>query len=156
MAMAQTERRIAAEASGLGRHLAVVRRDMSGADSWLARALSSLESDVHHSDSWLTPRVDIEQRESEWVVDVELAGVKKDDVSVQVERGLLTVTADITEPERKGVLRHRSRRYGVRTFTVQLPSEVSDDAVTAMLEDGILRISVPTDPPATVTKVEVQ
>ena len=80
-----------------------------------------------------TPAVDIQETENEYLVKTELPEVKKEDVKVTVENGILTIQGERKqEKEEKGKKFHRiERSYGtfLRTFTV--PEEVEPTKVTA-------------------------
>ena len=93
---------------------------------------------------WM-PVVDIQETETEYLVKVELAEVKKEDVKVTVENGVLTVQGERKqEKEENGKKFHRiERSYGtfLRTFTVPLDAE--ENKVAADFKDGILRVHLP-------------
>jgi HSP20 family protein len=74
---------------------------------------------------------------------VELPGVKEDDVDIEINGRELTVTGEIKEKERAGVLRRRTRKVGEFTYSVTLPDEIDDDSITATLDGGVLTIRVP-------------
>src|SRR5215472_8624482 len=56
------------------------------------------------------PLVDLEETDSEWIFEVELPGVDRDDVRVEVTDSELSINGETKERERAGVLRHRTRR----------------------------------------------
>lgn len=93
---------------------------------------------------WM-PVVDIQETETEYLVNAELPEVRKEDVKVTVENGVLTVQGERKqEKEEKGKRFHRiERSYGtfLRTFTVPLDAEESK--VAADFKDGILRVHLP-------------
>jgi HSP20 family protein len=93
---------------------------------------------------WM-PAVDIQETETEYLLKAELPEVKKEDVKVTVENGVLTIQGERKqEKEEKGKKFHRiERSYGtfLRTFTVPLDSE--DNKVAADFKDGILRVHLP-------------
>ncbi len=91
----------------------------------------------------VVPQADIEERDDAYVVDVELPGVRREDVSVEVSQGRLTVTGERRERARVGLLRHRSRTTGRFCLSVALPAEVDGDGVTATLDHGLLTVVVP-------------
>ena len=75
---------------------------------------------------WVPP-VDVEETEDAWIVEAELPGVDKKDVDVQVRDSELTITGEIKERERKGILRRRTRRVGEFEFRVALPEALVRD-----------------------------
>ncbi len=86
---------------------------------------------------------DLEETDDAYVVEVELPGVKRDDINVEVAGRRLTVSGERKERQRTGILRHSTRTVGRFEHEVVLPGEVDDEGVEAMLEEGVLRVRVP-------------
>jgi HSP20 family protein len=76
------------------------------------------------------------------VPSVELLGVKRDDIDIQLDGRRLTVRAERKQPERKGLLRRTTRTSGRYFLEVVLPGEVDPDDVEANLEDGVLTVRI--------------
>ena len=91
----------------------------------------------------VVPAADIHETDESYLVEIELPGVKQDDLSVEIVGGQLTVTGERRQRERVGLLRHRSRTTGRYRFDVRLPAEVDGDQVQASLDDGVLTVVVP-------------
>jgi HSP20 family protein len=109
----------------------------------LARHVNSLwESGFGDVDGW-SPRADVEETDDAYSVEVELPGVRREDIDVELDGGLLTVSGEVEEKERTGILRRRTRRVGLFRYTVTLPGEVDADEVSARLRDGVLTVRVP-------------
>ena len=94
------------------------------------------------ADRWV-PLADIEETDDAYLIELELPGVKKDDVDIEINGRELTVTGEIKEKERDGILRRRTRKVGEFTYSVTLPMEIDDDNVSATLDSGVLTIRVP-------------
>ncbi len=62
-------------------------------------------------DPW-APLADVEDTEDAYVMELELPGAKKDDVTVEVTDGELDIHGEVKDKERKGVLRRQTRRIG--------------------------------------------
>jgi HSP20 family protein len=90
-----------------------------------------------------TPLGDLEELDDAWLLQVELPGVKREDVDIQLTGRRLLVRAERKETERKGLLRRSTRTTGRYFLEVMLPSEVDPERVEASLEDGVLTIRVP-------------
>ena len=92
-----------------------------------------------------TPVVDIQETDLDYLVKAELPEVKKEDVKVTFENGVLTLQGERRqEKEEKGKKFHRiERSYGsfLRTFTV--PLDTDETKVTAEFKDGILKVRLP-------------
>jgi len=92
--------------------------------------------------SWV-PAVDIEETDDAFLVEAELPGVKRDDVTVELQNNELMIHGEVKERERTGILRRRTRRTGQFDYRVVLPGEVDADNVEANLQEGVLRVKVP-------------
>ena len=90
-----------------------------------------------------TPLADVEETDDAYVVEIELPGVKRDDVSVEVAGRQLSVSGERTERERVGILRRRSRTVGRFHYEVVLPGDVEEDSVSASMDEGVLTVRVP-------------
>ncbi len=93
-------------------------------------------------DHW-SPLADVEETDDAYTVELDLPGVARDDVDIQLDDRQLTVSGDIEEKERKGILHRRTRRIGRFHFSVTLPGDVDADDVSAQLHDGVLTVHVP-------------
>ena len=89
------------------------------------------------------PLADIEETDDAYIVEMELPGVKQDDVDIEVNGRELTVSGEVKEKERAGILRRRTRKVGEFSYTVSLPMEIDADSVSADLDSGVLTIRVP-------------
>jgi HSP20 family protein len=104
------------------------------------------------------PLVDVEETEKEYLIKAELPEVKKEDVKVTIEHGMLTIEGERKhEKEEKTRKVHRvERSYGkfVRRFSV--PPEVEDKKVAAEFKDGVLYVHVPKSPVVKPKSIEVK
>jgi HSP20 family protein len=89
------------------------------------------------------PDVDIEENDDAWLVEADVPGAKKDDMSVDLQEGELVIHGEIKEKERAGILRRRSRRVGEFEYRVRLPGDVDAEGIQAKLKDGVLTVRVP-------------
>ena len=94
--------------------------------------------------SWI-PAVDIYETKDSIVLNVELPGVTKENISLEVKESTLTIKGEKKlEKDVKEENYHRMERsYGsfMRAFT--LPSTMHQDKVKAKFRDGILEITIP-------------
>ncbi|SJK99524.1 uncharacterized protein ARMOST_02829 [Armillaria ostoyae] len=72
-------------------------------------------------------------------------GLSKDDISIDVHNGRMTVSAEskISEEHGKDGYAVRERRYGNFARTLQLPRGVNDDEIKASMQDGVLTVTFP-------------
>src|SRR5947199_4847721 len=93
-----------------------------------------------------SPGVDISQDEHEYLLKADLPEMKKDDVRVTVEDGILSVSGERkAEKEDKNRKFHRiERSYGSFRRSFTLPEDTDSKKVTAEFSDGVLKVHLPT------------
>ncbi len=103
-----------------------------------------------------SPLVDIEETEDAYVFEVDLPGVRREDVDVAVEGDELRISGNVQERERTGVLRHQARMKGRFEYRSTLPREVDPDRIDASLSDGVLTVRVPKSRRSQARRIEVR
>jgi HSP20 family protein len=96
-------------------------------------------------DAGWTPKIEVFERENRLVTKVELPGMKKDDVKVEVTHGHLAIYGERKrefEEKKENVFRSE-REYGTFYRSVLLPEGVKLEDVKATFADGVLEVSVP-------------
>ena len=106
------------------------------------------------------PEVDVFEKDNRLVTKIDLPGMKKEDVKVEVTDGHLAISGERkTEAEEKKEHFYRCERmYGSFYRSVPLPEGVKLEDVKATFADGVLEVSVPlpATPKANVHKVEIE
>ena len=104
------------------------------------------------------PPVDIREREDAYLVEVEIPGLKKDDVKITMENNILTIKGEKNQDseEKRGDYHRTERVYGsfVRYFT--LPSSAKSDKIEAQYKNGVLTITLPKAEEAKPKAIEVK
>ncbi|MFC6998314.1 Hsp20/alpha crystallin family protein [Rufibacter roseus] len=92
-----------------------------------------------------TPAVDLWETQAGYELEVVLPGLKKEEINVEFQDGVLTVSGERTlSQDRKEVKYHRVENlYGKFRRSFQLPEHVDGAAIDAQFENGVLHISVP-------------
>ena len=92
-------------------------------------------------------KTDVRETEGSYELDVDLPGFKKDEVSVELKDGYLTIQAakglDKDQQDKKGKYIRQERYAGACSRSFYVGEDVEPDEVSAKFEDGILTISVP-------------
>jgi HSP20 family protein len=103
------------------------------------------------------PLVDIVEDEKEYLIKAELPEIKKDDISVKVEKGILSITGERKfEKEENEKKYHRvERSYGHFTRTFSLPDDADAEHVKAEFKDGVLLVHVQKAEKAKPKQIEV-
>ena len=109
--------------------------DQVWASGWPTPMLSTLDEFV--------PPADLEETDDAYLLEVELPGVDKNDLDVEVSGRRLTISGERRERERVGILRRRTRTVGEFLYEVVLPGEIDEDAIKATLAEGVLTVTVP-------------
>jgi len=119
-----------------------------------ARELASMEIDrLNHmlngfygaARSW-APAVDVfETNDREFIVKAELPDMKRDDISVTFENGVLTLSGErkVEFAANDGTFHRSERAFGRFSRSFTLPATVDGNAIHASYKDGVLTIRVP-------------
>jgi HSP20 family protein len=111
------------------------------------------------SAAW-SPEIDVFERDNRRVTRVDLPGMKKEDVSVEVTDGHLAVSGERKheKEETKDTFYRSEREYGSFYRAVPLPEGVKLEDVEATFADGVLEVSVPLParPEATVRTIQIE
>lgn len=119
-------------------------------------AFGSLMPDTMTADLPWVPSADVSETDDAYVVHVELPGVNKDQVNVELQDRELVVSGEIPEPEdEEGRQRRSSRRTGRFEYRAYLPGDVNPDGVGAELSDGVLTVTVPKSEQARPRRIEI-
>jgi HSP20 family protein len=104
------------------------------------------------------PVVDITEDEKSFLIKAELPEVKKEDVHVTVENGVLTLTGERKfEKEEKNKKYHRVERgYGTFARSFTLPDNIDANKVNATYKDGLLTVTVAKSETAKPKQIEVK
>ena len=118
--------------------------ELAGLQNDMSRLMNGLlEGNGRTDQSWV-PALDVWETENEVVYAFDLPGIPENEISVEVEDGSLTVSA---QRERTNELSDDrfyrfERRHGTFTRTIGLPQGVSEDSINADYNNGVLEIHV--------------
>lgn len=104
------------------------------------------------------PETDVVETEREIRVHVEMPGLKRDDIEVDVENNILTVRGEKREERTEGNdgRYHLSeRRYGTFARSFVLPRDVDADHIQASFENGVLSVVIPKSEKARRRRIDV-
>ncbi|HTL67327.1 MAG TPA: Hsp20/alpha crystallin family protein [Lacunisphaera sp.] len=109
------------------------------------------------AESAWAPLVDIEENEKGYEVRAELPALKRDDIKVSVEGGVLVIAGERKQEEgKKGKRYHRvERSYGSFVRSFSLPDDADAAQISAAYRDGILAVSIPKSEQARPRAIEV-
>ena len=132
-------------------------REAAAVHDELSRLMNGLfEGNGRAEQTWV-PTLDAWETDTELVYAFDLPGVPQEKISIEVEDGTLTVSA---ERERSEEISHEryhrfERRFGSFARAVGLPQGVTEDAIKASYANGVLEIHVPKPAQVKPRKIEI-
>ena len=107
--------------------------------------------------SWM-PAVDIIDTPAAYVLKVELAGMKLEDVHIELEDDVLTIRGERHQEEKLEEEQYQSTEwhYGAFQRSITLPHSVKRDAIEATYENGVVEVRVPKAAEVLSQRIEVK
>lgn len=105
-----------------------------------------------------TFKMDIKEQDEMYLVEAEVPGVEKDNIRLDVEKGILSIsiTKEESSEEEKDNYLHKERFSSSMSRRVYL-GEVDEDSLKAKLNNGILEITIPKKAPEVIKKtIEIE
>ncbi|HYB25079.1 MAG TPA: Hsp20/alpha crystallin family protein [Solirubrobacteraceae bacterium] len=97
-----------------------------------------------HERAW-TPAIDVVREDDHLVLRADLPGIKPEEVKIEVEDDILTVSGEHRESKEekdKNYVR-RERRYGSFSRSMALPAGVDAKSIKATTHDGVIEVTIP-------------
>lgn len=100
------------------------------------------------------PAVNISEEEKQFVIEMAVPGMKKDDFKINLENQVLTISKEEKKEKEEKNDNYSRREFYFNSFSrsFMLPKIVVADKIKADYKDGILMISLPKDEKATLTR----
>lgn len=91
------------------------------------------------------PLLDVSETNSHYTVELDIPGVKKEDINISVDNNILTIKGkkEIEEEHKDNNYYSRERFYGDFNRSMTLPSGINADKIDADFNNGVLTIKVP-------------
>ena len=90
---------------------------------------------------------DVKEHDDRYEVDIDLPGFKKDEISVMLHNGYLSISADKglkeEEKDKQGKLIRQERYTGAMHRSFYVGDQLTEEDVKAKFEDGVLRLNIP-------------
>jgi HSP20 family protein len=119
-------------------------RDIAALQSEMSRFMNGLlEGNGRTNQAWV-PALDVWETENEIVYAVDLPGIPEDEISVELDDGALTISAERerTAEESDERFYRYERRFGTFSRTFGVPQGVSESDISADYKDGVLEVHV--------------
>jgi HSP20 family protein len=106
---------------------------------------------------WM-PSADVLETKDGYRIDVELPGVKKEDVKVDLSNDILTVQGEkkMEKEVKEGNVYRAERSYGTFLRSFRLPGAIESEKVKAEYRNGILQLSIPKSESAKTKQIQIQ
>ena len=93
----------------------------------------------------MLPAIDVKETDEAITVDAEMPGLKQEEIQVNVEEGILTLSAERKQEkdEKAKNVHRRERYYGRMERRLMLPASVEEAKVEAIYKDGVLHVTLP-------------
>jgi HSP20 family protein len=119
-------------------------RDIAALQNEMSRFMNGLlEGNGRTNQAWV-PALDVWETESEIVYALDLPGIPEDKISVELDDGALTISAERERTQEQSEERFYrfERRYGTFVRTFGVPQGVAESDVSAEFKDGVLEVHV--------------
>jgi HSP20 family protein len=96
--------------------------------------------------SFFSPRVDIVDRDDHYEITAEMPGIRKEDIHITLENGVLRLEAETNQEEteeKEGKVIRQERRYGKYVRSFDLGGDIHEEDINASFENGVLKLTAP-------------
>ncbi|MEX1157377.1 MAG: Hsp20 family protein [Thermomicrobiales bacterium] len=102
--------------------------------------------------------LDVQETDEAVVVTASVPGFKPDDLTVEINKGVLTIRGEskAEREEKKGAWRLQERRFGSVQRAITLPAAVYDDEAKATLADGVLTVTIPKSDRTPTRRIDIE
>lgn len=124
----------------------VPRRSVFDLDHFFDDFWAPLRPSAESPNTAFMPRVDVKDKEDSLEISAELPGVKKEDIHVNLENGILTLSAENHQEdkeEKDGKVIRQERRYGKYLRSFNIGSGIHESDIKATFKDGVLHLNAP-------------
>jgi HSP20 family protein len=126
--------------------------------NWNENLFNDLFNNRMFFNEGLYPQVDIEERENEYVLNMELPGMNKGDISISFQEGVLNISGEKKDVRNGENVNHHlsERRYGRFERAFRIHSDVDASRIAASFKDGVLQIELPKAESAKPKQIDIK
>jgi len=107
------------------------------------KTIDNTEGEPTKKGIYFTPPVDIFETEEAITLMADVPGASQEGLDIDLREGILTITADVPEPEKKGDVVYKEYDVGGFTRRFQIGKEIDQEKITAELDSGVLTLNLP-------------
>ena len=120
-------------------------------DDWFGfpteRDFRNIEKKIYGKNAAHVMKTDVAEHDDHYEIAIDLPGFKKEDVTIDLENGYLTISAakgvDKDENDKHGKLIRQERYSGAMQRSFYVGENITEEDVKAKYEDGVLRVDLP-------------
>ncbi|MFT5691360.1 MAG: HSP20 family protein [Oceanicoccus sp.] len=104
------------------------------------------------------PQLDIKESNDKYDINIEVAGVDRKDINIELQGDKLIISGEKTQKEEKNEQNYHcvERHYGFFRRTLLLPQDADSENIKASCEDGVLAVEIKKDPSAKLTGKRIE
>lgn len=140
--------------------MAIVRwdpfRELTALQDEMSRLFGRFVGEPVERQSWI-PSIDVVETKDSIKFKADLAGLKPEDIKIEVEDNVLTISGErrFEEKVEEDKYYRIERRYGSFSRSIALPQGVNTDGIVANYENGVLEVIVPKTEEAKPKRIDV-
>lgn len=106
----------------------------------------------------LMPLMNIEETKDAYRISIEVPGMEKDDIDIEVKDNVLTISGEKKEEVKSedSTFYRRERRFGKFSRSISLPNDINVDGIDAEYKNGVLMLTLPKTEEAKPKKITVK
>ena len=119
-------------------------------DDWMDASfgrMNNIDRELYGKNAARIMKTDVHEHEDHYEVDIDLPGFKKEDITLELQNGYLTVTAskglDKDETTKKGKVIRQERWAGTMQRSFYVGDALTENDIGAKLEHGVLSLNIP-------------
>jgi HSP20 family protein len=121
----------------------------------MGRLMDSVFGRVDGETSAWSPLGDVSETADAYLVELDVPGVRREDIDVEMMGNELVITGELKEKERDGRFHHRTRRFGRFGYRTTLPRQVDADKIEATMDNGVLTVRIPKSESVKPRRIEI-
>ena len=116
-------------------------------DDFPFRSLENVDRKLYGKHAGREMLTDVKEQENHYEVEIDLPGFKKEEITIELNEGYLTITAskglDEDEKNKKGKIVRQERYAGVMQRSYYVGEQLTTEDIKAKYEDGVLKLEIP-------------
>ncbi len=116
-------------------------------DDYPFRSLENVDRKLYGKHAGKEMLTDVKEHENNYEVEIDLPGFKKEEITIELNEGYLTITAskglDEDEKNKQGKIVRQERYSGVMQRSYYVGEQLTTEDIKAKYEDGVLKLEIP-------------